>query len=509
MTDERMTDEEIHVFFGTPRPDDLMEAPDPDFYEEAEDEEEREQREKAEKLSIVQGIERRCDAYVVTNIDTSRPVQQVDVARLFVEKFESDVRFMSPGSQWYYWTGTRWHRDANLTVKDLMVRHVKRVSDMLQAFGNNRANIANNGFINGALALVESDERIKIAPISLDADSFMLGTPTGNVNLQTGTWLACDKDALITMATSVDPAGEEKCPKWKAFLAQVTGGESEFARYLKLWAGYCLTGDISEEQLLFIHARGGRGKGTFLKTIEDILGDYATSIQMDILLAKPGQAGHPTDIASLRGARAVFASETEPDSIWNAARIKAMSGGDSIRAHFMHKDSFVFTPKFKLIGQGEHLPRLKHVGDGERRRFRIAPFLHNPTVKDTHLKAALRAEAPGILRWMINGAVEWHKRSFKPGGGLAKPRVVDIATANYFVDQNLVARWMRDCCERGETLEAPGTEVNASWLAWLKANEIKHRNLPVHELVEMEGISKKRIREGEITGTFYRGFRVV
>ena len=180
-----------------------------------------------------------------------------------------------------------------------------------------------------------------------------------------------------------------------------------------------------------------------------------------------------------------------------------MTGGDTITANFMHKDTFAFVPVFKLIGQGEHQPRLKAAGEGEKRRIRILPIEKGHTVADTHLKATLRAEARGILRWIINAAAEWHKLSFRPGGGLSMPQAVKSATASYFDRQGATRLWIEQCLDLGKDYAASGNDLNQSWITWKNANG-QSGNLPVANLKafhvdRIDGVA------GRIT---YRGVRV-
>ena len=83
---------------------------------------------------------------------------------------------------------------------------------------------------------------------------------------------------------------------------------------------------------------------------------------------------HPTDLAMLRGARLVTASETEEGKAWAESRIKQMTGGDPITARFMRQDFFTYTPEFKLTIIGNHKPVLKNIDDAARRRFNIIPL---------------------------------------------------------------------------------------------------------------------------------------
>src|SRR5947208_6458927 len=87
---------------------------------------------------------------------------------------------------------------------------------------------------------------------------------------------------------------------------------------------------------------------------------------------------HPTELAMLRGARLVTASETEKGRAWAETRIKQLTGGDQISARFMRQDFFTFRPQFKLLVIGNHRPILKTVDDAARRRFAIVPFTRKP-----------------------------------------------------------------------------------------------------------------------------------
>src|SRR6266850_943776 len=127
---------------------------------------------------------------------------------------------------------------------------------------------------------------------------------------------------------------------------------------------------------------------------------------------------HPTDLAMLRGARLVTASETEEGRAWAEARIKQLTGGDRIAARFMRQDFFQYSPEFKLLVIGNHKPTLHNVDDAARRRFNIVPFIFKPAKPDHKLEQKLLAEAPAILQWMIDGCLDWQNN------GLIRPAVV-------------------------------------------------------------------------------------
>ncbi len=219
-----------------------------------------------------------------------------------------------------------------------------------------------------------------------------------------------------------------------------TGGDQGLIRFLQQWMGYCLTGSIKEHAFIFVYGDGGNGKSVFLETVTSILGDYATTAPMDTFTASQNDR-HPTDLAMLRGARIVTASETEEGRAWAESKIKSITGGDRITARFMRQDFFQYNPQFKLTVIGNYKPVLRNVDVAMRRRINLIPFVRKPSVIDKDLKAKLMSEAPGILSWMINGCLDWQ------ANGLVRPSIVRDATDAYFSDQDIFTQWIEECCD--------------------------------------------------------------
>ena len=233
-------------------------------------------------------------------------------------------------------------------------------------------------------------------------------------------------------------------------------------RFLQQWAGYALTGDVREHALVFLHGHGGEGKSVFVNTLTGIAGTYAMTATMDMFVASRGER-HSTDLAMLRGARSVSASETEEGRPWAEARVKSLTGGDTITARFMRRDNFTFRPTFKLTIVGNHKPRLHSVDDAHRRRFNIVPFVRKPALPDRELEMKLKAEWPAILRWAIEGSIDWQAH------GLVQPRSVAEATGEYFESQDVLMQWLAERCdaEAGNNWKKVSSgELFSSWTAF-------------------------------------------
>jgi putative DNA primase/helicase len=163
----------------------------------------------------------------------------------------------------------------------------------------------------------------------------------------------------------------------------------------------------------------------------------------------------------LRGARLAVASETEAGRALAEAKLKQLTGGDRIAARFMRADFFEYTPAFKIMLCGNHRPVLRNPDDAMRRRLHLWPMTYRPEQPDPHLAAALRAEAPGILAWAIEGCLAWQRQ------GLGMPSAVKDATDDYFADQDTLAQWLAEKCDRTNSkAETSSAGLYRDWLGW-------------------------------------------
>jgi putative DNA primase/helicase len=318
-------------------------------------------------------------------------------------------------------------------------------------------------FADGVEKLAQAHRSFAVTVEQWDRDPWLLGTPAGTVDLRTGILQPAARDDYITRQTAVAPADTADCPKFLAFLQQSTGNDEGMIAYLRRWFGYGLTGVIFEHVLQFLYGPGGNGKGVLLNTAFRVMGDYAVNAAIDTFLVTRGDK-HSTDLAMLAGARFVMTTELDEGREWAEARIKALTGGDPITARFMRRDNFTFAPRFKLTISGNHKPDLRNVDDAMRRRFYIIPFLLRPEHVDGHLTDNLKQEWPQILRWMIEGCLEWQRV------GLNAPKAVVDATDQYFMDQNIVRHWIDACCEEDPKLIDTSANLFASWSEFADAS---------------------------------------
>ena len=142
----------------------------------------------------------------------------------------------------------------------------------------------------------------------------------------------------------------------------MTNKDADLQNFLQRVCGYALTGITSEDALFFLYGTGANGKSVFLKTIAGILDEYHNTVPIETFTVSNSDK-HPTDLAMLRGARLVTATETKKEKRWDEAKIKALTGGDCIAARFTRQDFFEYIPQFKLLIAGNHRPGIRTVDE--------------------------------------------------------------------------------------------------------------------------------------------------
>jgi putative DNA primase/helicase len=222
-----------------------------------------------------------------------------------------------------------------------------------------------------------------------------------------------------------------------------------------------MDGATSEHVLLFLYGTGANGKGVFINTIVNIFGDYAVVAPMDLFMASKHER-HPTEIAKLRGARLVVAQETEKGRHWDTVKIKMLTSEDKLTGRFMRQDFFDFRPTHKLIISGNHKPNLRTVDEGMRRRLLLVPFTVTipPDERDPHLVDKLKPEYPAILRWILDGCLEWQR------SGLGVPDVVRKASDQYFDEQDTLGLFLEAWAIRNVNAFTTTADLFKAWKTW-------------------------------------------
>ena len=394
-------------------------------------------------------------------------------AKRLVAQHGEGLRYCETWGKWLHWDGSRWAVDetgeivrrAKKTVLGIYAEAAAAIDDgERKALAKHALRSEGRDRIKAMIALAESEPGIPVTPRQLDRDPWLLNVANGVVDLRTGELLPHDRARLITKLVlhPYDPGAP--CPTWLAFLDRVLSGKRELIKFVQKAIGYSLTGRTVERALLILWGTGRNGKSTLLDTMLDLLGDYAARTTTDTLLATRDNA-IPNDVAALKGKRFVFASEAEEGRRLAEAKVKDLTGGDTISARFMRGEWFDFRPEFKLWLGTNHKPDIKGTDHAIWDRIRLVPF--NVRIPDQEqdrgLKDKLLAEAPGILAWAIEGCLDWHR------DGLGNPAEVREATSAYRSEMDIIGQFIDDRCTVGPTASATAKELYAAYVSWCGA----------------------------------------
>jgi putative DNA primase/helicase len=388
-------------------------------------------------------------------------------AERFVYRHGENVRFCYPWGKWLVWSGSRWERDEAGRVFKLAKDTVRGIygeaahaedEDRRKALAKHASGSESEAKIRAMLEL--SKPEVPVSPDELDAAPWLLNAPNGTVDLRTGELREHRREDLLTKMAGAEYRPGATAPTWEAFLERALPGE-ELRGFVQRAAGYSATGDTSEQCMLINHGPGANGKSTFHEALAAALDDYAMRTPTEMLMSKRG-GGVPNDVARLKGARFVTASETEEGRRLAESLIKDLTGQDTISARFMRGEFFDFKPTHKLWLSTNHTPEIRGTDNAIWRRIRLVPWAVSipPAEQDKKLPEKLRAELPGILAWCVEGCLEWRR------GGLQAPDEVRRATGAYRSEMDIIGAFLRDECELGRDFKATMKAVYERYEEW-------------------------------------------
>lgn len=454
---------------------------------------------------------------------------------LFAALHRDEFLYNVTSDQWFIWTGHHWEIDImhkahdcaenvarryllmSETFKDVIKKAKKDENEkLLEELKKQRSQYYKRAgklrTIKGVSNCLNYSYRIENGPgiigEKFDCKPWLLACKNGVVNLNTGEVKDGERDEHLTKATPHNFEGmDSPCPVWEQFLDDIFLGKKDLISYVQRLFGYGITGYNSEHILPILHGAGRNGKGTLVETLRYVLGSVAQPIESEMLLdqrSSRSSAGPSPDIMSLKGLRIAFANETEKGRRFATSKVKWLTGGDTLTGRNPHdKYATNFEPTHLLCLLTNHLP---HVSGDEYafwQRVHLIPFdkkfVDNPdgkneVKKDGNLKEKLKTEAPGILAWLIDGAIDYQKQGLNP------PDEVLKATDEYQSEEDYIQQFIdSDFLPKNET-ESDSKEklidVYKAFTDWYEEN-FKSKWHPskndVTKAIVNKGYEKKKI----------------
>jgi putative DNA primase/helicase len=445
-------------------------------------------------------------------IDGDRYERDYGHAVRLVPHFKGQYRFAPHRKSWMQYNGRVWveigeERMHKLAADLLLAEYRIDCEKALQSVDGGAMKKANKMWfeaqtyrrIQGALMFLRGWDGILTAPELWDRQPWMLNVRNGTFDLRTRTLHDHDPEQLVTQIVDVDYSPDAEGPLWSAHLERFLP-DPDIRREMQRNLGLSLCGAQIEEVFPIWYGTGGNGKTTTIKIIQKLLGNYAIKAVSDLLIASKFDR-HPTEVADLCGARCVFSVETEREKKLAEAKVKELTGGDSIKARFLYGNYFQFEKTWTIMLITNHKPVISGSDAGIWRRVRLIPWTVRIAEKDKmsqeEVIELLSDELPAILNWMIAGFID----VLNDRNWIADQ--VRAATEEYKHEQDKLAGFLDEMTEKGgSTGSSDMYQAYCSYCEQVGDNYYKQRTFS--KMMKERGFDIDRTRDGSV----FRGIRL-
>lgn len=396
-------------------------------------------------------------------------------AQRLAAHYGENIRYCWPAKKWYVWDGQRWRPDSAGEIFTLAKETVRSIyAETAQAEDDSaRKTLAKHALrsesrnrLDALIALAQSEEGIPVQPEDLDSLPWIFNCANGTLDLRTSELYPPRRTDLLAKISPVSFDPNADCPLWIAFLDRIMDGHQALIQFLRRAIGYSLTGSTREQILFLLYGLGANGKSTFLETVEAMIGEYGQQADFSTFLVKKNQEGPRNDIARLKGARFVAATEAEGGARLSEVVVKQLTGSDTVTARFLHQEFFEFKPEFKIWLATNHKPIIRGTDNAIWRRIKLIPFTVTipSEEQDRNLPAKLREELPGILTWALMGCLEWQAE------GMGEPDEVKQATGEYREEMDTLGEFFDECCVIHADIEAKSADLYKAYREWSESH---------------------------------------
>ena len=374
------------------------------------------------------------------------------------------LRYHSDASEMMVWDGRRWSfNDANdiplwptlqrWHVLDQLSEFVDTQATTHDLQGNTaQANQLKNWltkaldrryFAEACLTVATRQESRLVNRDDLDPNPELLHCRNGVVDLTTGELLPHDPNLMNESLVPHDYNPRARSLLLEAQLESMFPGDPEMQAYLQRAVGVSLFGDNRAKALFVLRGEANTGKSTLLQALIPVLGAGSKAPYADAgdkkLFVAPKNDQHPAGLADALQYRLVLMSEEygEKDKL-NMPLLKAITGGDRLKARFMRQDFWSGHARCTPWMATNHDLRLDEFDEAVRTRLRLidVPGVIPVERRRPNVVAELLGEAEGLLAWAIAGAVEFYNN------GLQDPESVQVAVSEMVDEQDHVLRFV-------------------------------------------------------------------
>lgn len=447
-----------------------------------------------------------------------KSIDDAHMAESFAEQIRGRYLYVAASRRWYRWDGRRWRSDDVEAVFEQGRQFVLDLSTHMLAISADSEMVKrvvgyrSRARLDALVTVTRRIDGIAARMDEFDRDPDLLNCANGIIDLRDGTLSPHDPKQRMTKLANVAYRPDATNADVEQMLEAM---DYDVRAWFLALIGYAATGHTSEDVVAVMDGTGANGKTTVLEAAGDALGDYAGPAASQLIM-RTGRDEHPTIKADLQGKRLVWISETEEGGSLRMEQLKALTGGDTIKARVMRGDYFDFTPTHTLVVATNHRPYVNATEHAAWRRLRLVPFPHTylspaeaqegDRVMDRGLRRRLKGiqQREAMLARIVAGAFSWYKT------GLPESPTIEAATLAWRRSEDVILRFIDEELAFDADTQITGRDLYLAYTDWCrnegrpaKSNKNFATEFLSHAMVQEAGVNRVNVSNVST----YRGVR--
>ena len=447
------------------------------------------------------------------------PWTDIGAGRIFADYHKACLRYVPERKMWFFYENGVWQKDTGslramkycMELADLMYTFALEIRDEDKRKAYMKYVSRWQSHTNRTNILKDAQVHHPITYQNFDSDIYVFNCHNGTLHIDTGEFTEHRSTDFLTKKSPVIYDPDAHSERFDAYIDEIMSGDRERAKFLQKIMGYGLTGDTRHECMTILYGVTTRnGKGTLCESVLKVLGDYGCTSRPETLAMKQcGGSSQPNeDVARLAGIRFVNISEPGKGLVLDAAKVKTMTGNDTLNARYLHENSFDFQPQFKLYVNTNYLPVINDMTLFSSDRLLVIPFDRHfdEHTRDTSLKRRFAEEnvQSAILNWLLEGYRLLREE------GLSLPVSVREALSCYQHDSDKMSLFFEDNLTEDKDAEVLTSAVYARYKRWCQENGCYPENMKNFKqgLLTFAEVVRKRPKCGGEKTTVLIGYRL-
>jgi putative DNA primase/helicase len=366
------------------------------------------------------------------------------------ERFGATIKYDHSVKRWRKYLDGVWVEDEIGSVYQLFDQIINDARQLLlTASGADLKNLA--AYVN-ALSNYDNREKsfkwastrpgIATKLTDYDANPYLLNCVNGVYDLESLKFRDHQASDLFIRQTGAPFDASAEYPLWRSTL-DLFLPDKEVQNLVQEYSGVSLTGLGIWKNILAAIGDTDCGKSTIGNTIAYVLGTYAGKLSFKSIA--PNKNQNDPELVDVCGARFVAVGEGDKHQKIHTSLLKLISSGagDAITVARKYQNPITYVPSYRLWLMSNFSLDVDSDDDAAWNRILKVPFEVRISADkiDRSFPEKLKAEASGILNWMIDG---WKRVASRSNKDLLIPESVRVATRKSREDNDRIRTWFDD-----------------------------------------------------------------